>query len=150
MSGDVVLRDVTDDDLPLFYAHQAEPEAVARAAFPARDPDAFAAHWARIRADDGVVTKAVLMDGEVTGNIVSWEQDGKRLIGYWIGQDYWGRGIATKALRAFVEHLEVRPLYAIVAQHNVGSIRVLEKCGFSPTGKHRADDGIEEFTYELA
>jgi RimJ/RimL family protein N-acetyltransferase len=45
---------------------------------------------------------------------------GGRLVGYWIGKEHWGKGVATEC-----------PLHAHVAKHNVGSIRVLEKCGFS-------------------
>jgi RimJ/RimL family protein N-acetyltransferase len=52
------------------------------------------------------------------------------LVGYWIGKEYWGRGIATAALQEFLTHLKMRPLHAYVAKHNKASIRVLEKCGF--------------------
>jgi hypothetical protein len=101
------------------------------AAFPARDRDAFMAHWAKIRADEALMTRAILLDGQVVGNIGSWEHDRKRLVGYWIGKSYWGRGVATRALSAFLGVVKARPLYAHVAKHNIGSIRVLEKCGFT-------------------
>jgi RimJ/RimL family protein N-acetyltransferase len=65
----------------------------------------------------------------VAGNITSWERDGRRLVGYWLGREYWGRGLATKALGELIQELE-RPVYAEVATTNVGSVRVLEKCGF--------------------
>src|SRR5918999_1935703 len=59
-----------------------------------------------------------------------------------------GQGIATAALAAFLEELDTRPLYAHVATHNVGSIRVLEKCGFERTGDGSTpsvdDSGAEE------
>jgi len=42
-----------------------------------------------------------------------------------------GQGVATRALAAFLRVVTERPLHAHVAKHNVGSIRVLEKCGFS-------------------
>jgi RimJ/RimL family protein N-acetyltransferase len=42
-----------------------------------------------------------------------------------------GAGVATAALAAFLMIVEERPLFAHVAEHNVGSIRVLEKCGFA-------------------
>jgi RimJ/RimL family protein N-acetyltransferase len=88
------------------------------------------AHWARILADETVPARTIVRDGQVAGNIVSWEQDGKRLVGYWIGKKYWGKGVATMALGEYLRLLETRPLYAHVAKHNVASIRVLEKCGF--------------------
>ena len=49
------------------------------AAFPARDRDQFAAHWAKIRADDTVV-RTIVADGMVAGNIVSWQENGQILL----------------------------------------------------------------------
>jgi len=72
------------------------------AVFPARDRDAFMAHWRKHSADERVTAKTVLLDGDVAGNIVRWEQDGRSEIGYWIGKEHWGKGVATKALSAFL------------------------------------------------
>jgi RimJ/RimL family protein N-acetyltransferase len=55
-------------------------------------------------------------------------------VGYWLGREFWGKGIATQALAELVEELD-RPLYAEVSTNNIGSIRVLEKCGFVEIGK---------------
>ena len=62
-------------------------------------------------------------------------------MGYWLGSDYWGKGIATQALRQFLQIDTVRPLYAHVAKHNLGSRRVLEKCGFVVVGAALIDEG---------
>jgi RimJ/RimL family protein N-acetyltransferase len=126
-----VLRDVIEEDLPVFFEHQRDPEAVEMAAFPAREREPFFEHWHTIMDDDELVAKTIVSNGEVAGNIGSWERDGKRLVGYWLGREFWGRGLATQALAEFVEELSVRPLYAEVATTNIGSIRVLEKCGFT-------------------
>jgi RimJ/RimL family protein N-acetyltransferase len=125
-----VLRDVVEADLPIFFEHQRDPEAVEMAAFPAREREPFFEHWHRIMADDELVAKTIVSDGEVAGNVVSFERDEKQLVGYWLGREFWGRGLATRALSELVEELTMRPLYAEVATANVGSIRVLEKCGF--------------------
>ncbi|MBO9524412.1 MAG: GNAT family N-acetyltransferase [Nocardioidaceae bacterium] len=130
MTSPVVLRHIDDSDLAVFFDHQVDPEAVAMAAFPARDEEQFAQHWAKIRGDDSCLVRTIVADGRVAGNIGSWQQDGQQLLGYWVGREYWGRGIATRALGLLVEEVAVRPLYAHVAAHNAGSIRVLEKCGF--------------------
>lgn len=130
-SGDVRLREVIEADLPILFEQQWDPEANAMANFPARDRDAFMAHWTKILADETLPVRAILFGPEVAGNIVSWEQDGRRLVGYWIGKAYWGRGIATQAMSEFLKVVTSRPLYAHVAKHNVGSIRVLEKSGFT-------------------
>ncbi len=124
------LRDVTAADLPVFYEHQQDPAATRMAAFPPRDKEAFFAHWQRILGDDTVVTRTVVVDGEVVGNVVSFERQGRREVGYWIGQRHWGQGVATAPLGLFLAETTARPLYAGVARHNVASIRVLEKCGF--------------------
>src|SRR6187200_1243063 len=104
----VQLRSVEDRDLVVFFDHQADPQAVEMAAFPARDKDQFAAHWARVRADDSVVARTIL----VAGNIGSWQQDGQQLLGYWVGREWWGRGVATQAVALLVDELAIRPLYA--------------------------------------
>ncbi|WP_394850205.1 GNAT family N-acetyltransferase [Pendulispora brunnea] len=143
----MLLRDVTENDLPILFEHQREPEANRMAAFPAREYDAFMAHWReKVLPIPSNMKKAIVVDGVVVGNIVSWEGDGKRLVGYWIGSAHWGRGIASAALAAFVAHHErTRPLHAYVAAENVGSIRVLEKAGFRPAGPPIADShGVTE------
>lgn len=154
VTHEVRLRSVEDGDLDVFFDHQADPKATEMAAFPARDKDQFAAHWAKIRADDTAVVRTIVADGMVAGNIGSWQQNGQRLLGYWVGRAHWGRGVATEALARFVDELSTRPLYAHVAVHNVGSIRVLEKCGFRRDRVQEAkapapDDGVEEFIFVL-
>ena len=99
--------------------------------FPARDADAFYAHWEKILRNDTLTKRTIVFEGTVAGNVVSWEdEDGKRLVGYWVGKEFWGKGLATTALAELVSELTMRPLYAYVAKTNIGSIRVLEKCGF--------------------
>jgi len=155
MTDDVRLRDVTEGDLPILFEQQRDPEANRMAAFPARDREGFTAHWTKILDDPTVTKKAILFNGQVAGNIVSFEQSGSPKVGYWIGKNYWGKGIATKALSEFLGHVKVRPLFAHVAKHNVGSIRVLEKCGFTICGEDKVpsntDAGeVEEFILELS
>ncbi len=150
----VRLRSVEDRDLDVFFDHQADPQAVEMAAFPARDKDQFAAHWAKLRADDTLVVRTIVADGMVAGNIGSWPENGQQLLGYWVGREWWGRGVATQALALLVEEVSIRPLCAHVVVHNVGSIRVLEKCGFrrDPVQEAKAaapDDAIEELIFVL-
>lgn len=135
MSLRVQLRDVRNDDLPTLFEHQMDPEANRMANFEARDRDAFMAHWAKILADETLVARTVMHGDAVAGNVVSWTHDDERDVGYWIGREHWGKGVATAALGALLTELRERPLFAHVAEHNVGSIRVLEKCGFSNLGR---------------
>ena len=155
MKSDVILRDVTEEDLPIFFEHQLDRDANQMAAFPARDRDAFMAHWRKnVLGDETVTAKTILFDGHVAGNVVSWGQSGERAIGYWIGKEYWGKGIATKALSEFLRVLKTRPLYAHVAKHNIASLQVLKKCGFTISGEDKVSSNIpgekvEEFILTL-
>jgi RimJ/RimL family protein N-acetyltransferase len=155
MAIDVRLRDVIEADLPIFFEHQLDPEATRMAAFPSRDKDAFMAHWAKILADETGGKQTILVDGQVAGNVVSWGALGERDVGYWIGRQYWGQGVATKALAAFLSYETIRPLYAHVAKHNIGSQRVLEKCGFSICGEEQGvsvagGDEVDEIIMKLS
>ena len=150
----VRLRSVEDRDLEVFFDHQADPQAVEMAAFPARDQDQFAAHWAKLRTDDTLLVRTIVADGVVAGNIGSWPDNGQQLLGYWVGREWWGRGVATQALALLLDEVSTRPLYAHVAVHNVGSIRVLDKCGFRRDRVQEAKastpgDGVEEFIFVL-
>ena len=93
------------------------------------------AHWAKIMQGESNILKTILFDDQVAGNIVSWDASGEREVGYWIGKEFWGKGIATKALSEFLGIVTTRPLYEHVAKHNVASRRVLEKCGFMLSGE---------------
>ena len=66
------------------------------AAFPARDREAFDIHW---RASLTTVDERRSSTRLVAGNIRCWEQEGRRHVGYWIGREFWGKGLATRALQ---------------------------------------------------
>jgi len=130
---DVLLREVVDDDLPIFFEQQLDREANAMAAFTPEDPadrDAFEAHWARIRSDESVLIRTIEEGGAVAGYVASFERFGEREVSYWLGRRHWGRGVATRSLSRFLELVDSRPLFGRAARDNVASIRVLERCGF--------------------
>jgi RimJ/RimL family protein N-acetyltransferase len=156
---DVLLRHVTMSDLPIFFDQQLDADANQMAAFTAKDSadrDAFMAHWTKILGDETITIQTILFDGYVAGWVLSYEDEefGKPEVSYWIGKSYWGKGIATKALSAFLLHVKVRPLYARVVKDNLASLRVLEKCGFARIGEDKgfADargEEVEEFILRL-
>ena len=136
----LTLREVRDEDLPLLFEQWADPVAAHMAAFTApdhMDRDAFERRWSRLRADETVIARAIVVEGEAAGTIGSWGDPGEREVTYWIGRSYWGKGIATGALTAFLAVDPSRPLHARVAYDNVGSRRVLEKCGFRVIASER-------------
>ncbi len=143
MHDEVQLREVETADLPLFFEHQRDPEAVAMVGFHSRDRPAFDAHWAKILANDEGLKRTIVVNGKAAGHIVSFLRDGKPEVGYWLDRALWGRGIATQALSAFLRLEQRRPLYAGVARHNLASIRVLQKCGFTLLDR-AAEEGSEE------
>jgi RimJ/RimL family protein N-acetyltransferase len=152
------LRDVVEDDLPLFFDFQLDPEANSMAAFTARDPtdrEAFTAHWKKVLVDPTTINRTIVCEGQVVGSVSSYEESGKPEVTYWIGRAHWGKGIATRALTAFLAKANTtRPIYARVAKDNLGSRRVLEKCGFQVIGEMRGfanarGEEIEELLLEL-
>ena len=159
MTGEVLLRDVTETDLPIFFEQQLDPAASQMAAFTAKDPAdqaAFAAKWAKILDDDSITKRTVVFGGRVAGSVSAFVApwSGKLEVTYWIGREFWGQGIATAALSALLRAVKPRPLYARAAKDNIASLRVLEKCGFTIAGYERGfanarGEEVEEVVLEL-
>lgn len=149
MKPGVSLRGVEDGDLPIFFEHQADPEAVRMAAFPARELQDFLAHWAKIRVgEDSVFLQTIVFEGQVAGNIACWRQGDLHKVGYVLGKAYWGKGIASAALGLLLEQVKVRPILAHVATHNIGSLRVLQKNGFVISAVDKLAEPDEDFVDE--
>jgi len=151
--SDILLRAVAESDLPFFFEYQLSRESSAMAAVPSRDREAFDAHWKKIMADENTILRTIEADGQVAGHLVSFLLEQERQVGYWLGREYWGKGIATKALAEFLKVVEPRPLFGRVAKHNPASKRVLEKCGFTLVGEdqytNRANEVIDDFIFRL-
>ena len=154
---DVQLREVIEPDLAVFFEQQQDEVANQMAAFTPKDPadcDAFDDRWRRIFADTTLVKRAILHDGKVVGSIVCHNWFGEREIAYGVDRAHWGKGVASGALAMFLEEVLERPLFARAAVDNLGSIRVLEKCGFRLTGHDREfanarGQEIDEAVYRL-
>lgn len=160
----ITLRNPQPSDLEIFFTHQLDAEACYMAAFTAKDPTdrvAFDTHWQRILNNPKVRNQTIVLHDqtqgteEVVGHIASFEQFGDREITYWLGREHWGKGIATRALMAFLADEPTRPLHARAAKDNHASVRVLQKCGFVITGEDRGfanarNAEIEEFILQLA
>ena len=153
----VTLRATRDRDLDDLFAFGEDPTAVRMAAFTPPDPSdraTFDAHWRRLMEDPGIDARTIRADGAVVGSVARWFDDGTAEVTYWIDRAHWGQGIATRAMRLFLDVLPDRPVRARVAADNTGSIAVLEKLGFRRVGTERSfanarDAEIDEFTYRL-
>jgi RimJ/RimL family protein N-acetyltransferase len=135
--AEIALRPVEDADLDALFEQQRDPESVRMAAFTTKDPDdreAFDAHMAKVRFSEGITHRAVTRDGVLVGSIAAFVIEGDTEITYWIDRAVWGQGIAGRALALLLDAVEVRPLRARAASDNAGSLRVLQKAGFTVVG----------------
>jgi len=158
MKDELLLRDVLGDDLPIFFEQQLNEEANYMAAFTARNPtdrEAFMAHWHKILGIETCIIRTIVFNGQVAGSVSSYEEEGRPEVTYWLGREYWGKGIATWALKELLaHHSRKRPMHARAAKDNHGSRRVLEKCGFKIIGESKGfanarGQEIEEILLEL-
>lgn len=158
MTTDFLLRDVIEDDLPIFFEQQLDAESNYMAAFTRKDPhnrDTFMAHWHKILVDETVITRSIVFKGNVVGHVLSYERNGEPEVSYRLGKEFWGKGLATRALASFLESgNKKRPIYGRVAKDNITSLRVLEKCGFTIIGEDKGfalarGMEVEEFILRL-
>jgi len=135
--AEVALRSVYDSDLDALFEQMRDPESVWMAAFTAEDPDdrtAFDVHMAKVRMSPEGTMRAITADGRLVGSIASFVIDGATEIIYWIDRSFWGEGIAGQALALLLESVPVRPMFARAASDNTGSLKVLQKAGFTIIG----------------
>lgn len=137
-SDRITLRQVEPPDLDTFYAHQLDPEAIRMAAFVGADRknrQAFDAHWSKILKSPQNINRTIIADGQVAGHIACFPMEGNLEVTYWLGREFWGNGVATEALNQVLRLVTARPIFARAATDNLGSLRVLQKCGFQIVGQ---------------
>jgi len=134
-----------------------------RDAFPHPYTLANAEHWIRSANPATPVTNfAIVVDGTAVGGIGLVLKDDvfrrSAEIGYWLGEEYWGRGIVTEAVRAVTDYafatFDLCRVYAGVFEWNSASMRVLEKAGYEFECRMRKSvikDGeiIDELIYAM-
>jgi RimJ/RimL family protein N-acetyltransferase len=153
----VTLRVTRAGDLDELFAFEQHEEAARMAAFTVPDPTdraAFDGHWQRVIDDPAVDTRTIRADGAIVGTVARWFDGGIPEITYWIEPAHWGEGIATRAMRLFLDALHERPVRARVAADDAASIAVLEKLGFRQIGVEVSFENargveIEERIYRL-
>ena len=133
-----MLRRVEPDDIAVFFEQQADPPAAAMAAFPSRDRVAHDEHWARILGDSSCVARAIVLpDGQIVGNIGSFDVEGERHVGYWIGREHWGQGHASRALTEFVAEFPERPLSGVLPSTTPPACGCLPSAASLSSVRHR-------------
>ncbi|MBM7830976.1 RimJ/RimL family protein N-acetyltransferase [Agromyces cerinus] len=153
----VTLRATRAGDLDALFGFEQDPTAVRMAAFTSPDPSdraMFDAHWRRLLADPTVDTRTVRADGVIVGSVARWFDDGRAELTCWIDPAHWHEGIATRAMRLFLDEVHERPVRARVAADNAPSIALLERLGFRHVSTETSfanarDAEIEERVYAL-
>ena len=142
----VSLRNVESNDLLRLWEFQLDPESNQLAVTIPRSVEAFDAHWETALRNPDVTAKAIIVGEVLVGCISCFKEDGLDVVGYWLGKEFWGRGIASRALELLLIEVAIRPLHARVATSNGASLRILQKCGFVVERVHvpPADDRYPE------
>jgi RimJ/RimL family protein N-acetyltransferase len=154
----ITLSETTIEDLEALFQFQTDQEANYLAAFTSKDPNdktAYIEKYSTHLADPTINNRTIKVDGEIAGSIAKFVIENDAEITYWIDKRFWGQGIATTALKKFLEIERTRPIYGRVAFDNYGSQRVLEKCGFVKIGTdigfaNARQAEIEEYIYKLS
>jgi ribosomal-protein-alanine N-acetyltransferase len=156
-TNQVKLRRTEKPDLELFFRFQLDKEAGYLAAFTPKDSankGAYLERFARYLHDPTMHMQTILVDETIVGSIAKFELEGEAEITYWLDRRVWGKGIATTALANFLAIENTRPIVGRAAFDNLGSQKVLEKCGFVKIGTDKGfanarQAEIEEFIYKL-
>ena len=154
----IQLTKTVKEDLPFLFQFQLDEEAIYLAAFTPKDPidqSAYIEKFTKFLTDPTIHMQTIKINNVIVGSIAKYEIEGEAEITYWIDKKYWGQGIATAALQTFLAIEKMRPIQGRTAFDNIGSQKVLEKCGFIKTG---SDTGfanarqaeIEEYIYKLS
>ena len=154
---EIELRPTTVADLDILFQFQLDLEGRHLAAFMSQDSthkEAYLAKYTRLLNDPTVNNQTIIADSEIVGSIAKFVMEGDAELTYWIDRQFWGKGVATNALKNFLNLETARPLFGRVAFDNLGSQKVLENCGFIKIGTDRGfanarQTEIEEFIYRL-
>lgn len=151
------LRRSEKSDLEFFFQFQLDERANYLAAFTSKDPtnkEAYFKKYTKHMDDPTINMQTILIDETIVGSMAKFVMEGDTEITYWIDRNFWGKGITTAALKIFLTIENTRPIFARVAFDNIGSQKVLEKCGFVKTGSDKGfanarQAEIEEYIYKL-
>ncbi|MBP6657238.1 MAG: GNAT family N-acetyltransferase [Bacteroidia bacterium] len=154
----ITLTETTAADLSTLFHFQLDEDARHLAAFTnkdSKDERAYVERYSKYLTDPSINMLTIKVNNIVVGSISKFVMENEPEITYWIDRKFWGRGIASNALKEFLKIETIRPIHARVAFDNLGSQKVLEKCGFVKIGKDKGfanerQSEIEEYIYILS
>ena len=154
-SGRIVLRPWREDDAPALYKYASDPEVGPRAGWEPHKSIKESLEIIRTVFHNDTTWAIELKEtGEPLGAMGYLPAEGSHLpsrkgeplVGYWVGRPYWNRGICTEALQLMLDHIrkdsDIRSLIGSHFIDNPASGRVMEKCGFVPTGETCVDQTL--------
>jgi ribosomal-protein-alanine N-acetyltransferase len=157
-NNQVIIRQTELSDLETLYLFQLDKEANFLAAFTSKESanrESYIKKYTPFLSNPTINMQTILLNGTIVGSLAKFEIEGEAEVTYWIDKKYWGTGVATIALNACLTTEKTRPIRGRVAFDNIGSRRVLEKCGFLKTGTDKGfanarQQEIEEIIYLLS
>lgn len=151
----ILLRLWRDDDAEALFRYASDPEVGSRAGWPPHESVEESleiihtvfhndTNWAIVLKDTGEAIGAIGYVPTPESNLPARESE--PLIGYWVGRPYWNQGICTEALELMLDHIrKTTDIKSLISSHyydNPASGRVMEKCGFLPTGETCIDEKL--------
>jgi len=140
---DMILRDLKQQDVELLvvFLNNSKVTKYLTSRIPQPYSCQDAECWVNTGSKEGI-TKAIDIDGKLAGiigvSIGEYENSRSAEIGYWLAEQYWGKGIATKVLTQMTNDIfsntEIVRLFAPVFSPNIASMHVLKKCGYLQQG----------------
>lgn len=154
----VRLINTEKDHLKILYQFQLDDEGNYLAAFTSKESsnrDIYLKKYAGFLMEPSINMQTIIYNGDIVGSISKFVMDERAEITYWIDRNFWGLGICTSAINDFLKTEQTRPIYGRVAYDNIGSQKVLEKCGFIKIGIDKGFANarqmeIEEYIYKLS
>lgn len=155
---EITIRTTCVADLATLFEFQLDSAAQYLAAFMpknALDKEAYIDKYTRFLSDPTIFMQTIWAGETIVGSIAKYETEGHAEITYWIDRKYWVKGVASTALELFLVLEATRPIYGRTAFDNIGSQKVLERCGFKKIGTDRGFASarqmeIEEYIYLLS
>lgn len=140
----IKLRELKSDDRQWLVRYLNNEQLVQYLTSRIPQPYSFddATWWVEVGSKERAFVRAISFNGAFCGVIGVYTKEAEYAhvaeLGYWIAQDYWNQGIASKAVIDFTELVfattDIQRIYAVVAAPNLASIKVMEKAGYRLEG----------------